>query len=399
MLPAETRLKPRRWQLAALSAWISAGFQGVASVVTGAGKTFFAMQCMLAVWERYPKAKVLIVVPTIALMDQWRVAIHEELKIDDANINLIGGGLHKIGKELVTVAVLDSARRFAPEIVGQEKCFLVVDECHKIASSANRKILDHNYIATLGLSATPERQYDDLFETVIVPNLGPIIFRYEYKDASADGIISDFELWNVRVPTTADEQGQITKSNRAIYAETNRLRTAGYSDSQRLRNLLMQRSRRSQQVRSRISTTLTLVEQFKGRKGFVFHEAIRSANEIASRLAQQGNRARVYHSQLGVPTRYLNFLLYVRNQVDVLVACRALDEGIDVPRAEFGIISASTSSIRQRIQRLGRVLRPHPDKKAALVITLYVLPSEAEALRVESEKLEGVVDVRWFEAS
>ena len=108
---------------------------------------------------------------------------------------------------------------------------------------------------------------------------------------------------------------------------------------------------------------------------------------------------RAYHSQLGSPTRYQNLLLYVRGQADVLVTCRALDEGLDVPQAEFGIISASTASVRQRIQRLGRVLRPHPNKKAAMVVTMYVLPSEAEALRLESERLEGIANVRWFEAA
>ena len=83
----------------------------------------------------------------------------------------------------------------------------------------------------------------------------------------------------------------------------------------------------------------------------------------------------------------------------MLVTCRALDEGLDVPEAEFGIIGASTASLRQRIQRLGRVLRPHPDKKTATVVTLYVLPGESEALRAESENLEGVAGVRWFEAT
>ena len=399
MIPTETRKKPRRWQSDALDAWKSSGFRGVVGVVTGAGKTFFAMRCMLAVWERCPDAKALIVVPTVALMDQWRIAIQDELRIDDTDINTIGGGTRDTGKALVTVAVLDSARKFNSEITKQGKWFLVVDECHRAASPANRKILEGKYIATLGLSATPERQYDGLFETVIIPSLGPIVFRYEYEEASADGIISDFELWNIRVPATSQEQEQINKINRAISMEVEQLRASGFQNSPRLKNFLMQRSRRSQRVRARISTTLALAEQFKGRKGFIFHESIQSAEEITTRLVQQGNRARVYHSQLEAPTRYLNFLLYVKNQIDVLVACRALDEGIDVPRADFGIISASTSSIRQRIQRLGRVLRPHSDKKAALVATMYVLPSEAEVLRLESEKLEGVAEVRRFEAS
>ena len=369
------------------------------SVVTGAGKTFFAMQCMLTVWERHPDAKVLIVVPTIALMDQWRAALHDELGIDPGDIDLIGGGVRRIEKSLVTVAVLNSARDLVDELTEESKWFLIVDECHRVASTENRKVLAGSYIATLGLSATPERQYDELFESVVVPSLGTIVFRYGYQAASADGIISKFELWNMRVPASISEEKELITDHRAISMEVKRMRAAGDSTSTRLRNLLMRRSRHSQRVRSRIPAALALVERFGGRRGLVFHESIQSANEIAAELASRGHRARAYHSQLGAPTRYLNLLLYLRGQVDVLVTCRALDEGLDVPEAEFGVISASTASVRQRIQRLGRVLRPHPDKESATVVTMYVLPSEAEALRVESEKLEGVADIRWFEAA
>ena len=354
---------------------------------------------MHTVWERHSEARVLIVVPTIALMDQWRVALQDELMIDDADISLLGGGTRRIARSLVTVAVLDSARGLVEELTRQGEWFLVVDECHRVASPVNRKVLNGRHIATLGLSATPERQYDDLFQSVVVPSLGPIVFRYEYRDAAADGIVSDFELWNIRVPMTSHEERQLNSDSRAIATEVRRLHNVGEGTSPRLKNLLLRRSRHSQRVHSRIPAAVELVERFRSRRGLVFHESIQSANEIAAELARRGHRVRPYHSQLGAPTRYLNLLLYVRGHIDVLVTCRALDEGLDVPQCEFGIIGASTASLRQRIQRMGRVLRPHRDKKTATVITMYVLPGEAEALRAESERLEGVADVRWFEAA
>ena len=393
-----TRHQPRRWQLEALAAW-SKEFRGVVSVVTGAGKTFFAMQCMQAVWERFPDAKVLVVVPTVALMDQWRVALRNELSFEDADIDLIGGGIRRIGDSRVTLGILNSLRSLAAELTAKDRWFLIVDECHRIASPANRRILDADFIATLGLSATPERQYDNLFQTVVSHKLGAIVFRYEYKEASRDGIISAFELWNIRVPPNSSERKQLNADNRAIHLESKRLRNIGIDISPRLRALLLRRSRHSQRVRARIPAAVALVDQLRNRRGLVFHESIQSANEISAELTRRGHRVRPYHSQLGTPTRYLNLLLYVRGQIDVLVTCRALDEGLDVPRSEFGVICASTSSTRQRIQRLGRVLRPHPDKRAATVITMYVLPGEAEALRLESEQLEGVANVRWFEAT
>ena len=242
--------QPRRWQTEALAAW-SSGFRGVVSVVTGAGKTFFAMQCMLAVWERQPDIKVLIIVPTVALMDQWRAALQDELGVSDTDVGLVGGGMRRIERSSITVAVLDSARELASELTSEGQWFLVVDECHRVASPVNRKVLRGSYVATLGLSATPERQYDDLFESVVVPSLGPIVFRYEYQDASVDDVISDFELWNLRVPPSSSEQMKLNKDNRAISMEIKRLQALGDKTSPRLRNLLLRRSRHSQRVRAR----------------------------------------------------------------------------------------------------------------------------------------------------
>ena len=308
--PIRVQRQPRRWQRDALAAW-SSEFRGVVSVVTGAGKTFFAMQCMLAVWKQHTDAKVLVVVPTVALMDQWRVALQDELRVDDADIDLIGGGMRRIGGAPVTVAVLNSARDLAAELTGNGRWFLIVDECHRVASPANRKVLQGTYIAKLGMSATPERQYDDLFETVIVPSLGPVVFRYEYEDASADGIISDFELWNILVPANPHEQKQINADSRAVAMEVRRLSKAGERISPKLRSLLLRRSRHSQQISSRVPAAVAFVKRFKGRRGLVFHESIESANEIAADLARRGHRVRAYHSQLGSPTRYLNLLLYI----------------------------------------------------------------------------------------
>jgi len=366
--------------------------------VTGGGKTIFAMLCMVEVWRRYPNTRVLIVVPTVALMDQWRVALRDELTLDDSDIDLIGGGMRRIENSPIVLGVLDSMRTIASELTSTGQWFLIVDECHRAGSPTNRKVLDGSYVATLGLSATPERQYDDFFETVVSAKLGLIVYRYGYEEASHDGVISEFELWNLRVTPNDTEQKQLAADNRAIHMESQQLREIGLDTSKRLQNLLLRRSRHSQRVTSRLPSAVALVDSLRGHRGLVFHESIQSANEITAELTRRGHRVRAYHSQLGAPTRYLNLLLYMRGQIDVLVTCRALDEGIDVPESEYGIISASTTSVRQRIQRLGRVLRPHPDKKTATVVTIYVLPGEAETLRAESVRLEGVAGVRWFEA-
>jgi superfamily II DNA or RNA helicase len=89
---------------------------------------------------------------------------------------------------------------------------------------------------------------------------------------------------------------------------------------------------------------------------------------------------------------------YRRGQIDALVTCRALDEGFNVPETEVGIIAASTATQRQRIQRLGRVVRPAKGKTGALIYTLVATGPEIQRLKEEEERLEGVATVTWSRA-
>lgn len=372
---------------------------GIVAVVTGAGKTFFAMQCMLRVRNSHPGCRFLIVVPTVALLDQWRVALAEELGVPEEDIAAAGGGATLEEPRPVVIAVLNTARGLVPQLVSEGDWFLIVDECHRAASPANRQMLGGDFLATLGLSATPERQYDTWFSDFVVPALGPVIYRYTYEQAQREGVVADFDLWNVRVQLSPEEEEQVSSVTTAIARELAKLKAAGLQSSDRLQRLLFARSRYSQSARARIPATVALVDRWQGRRGIVFHESIESAEAIARVLQRRGHRARLYHSGLGAPTRYQNLRLYTLGQIDVLVTCRALDEGIDVPSTEFGIIAASTASHRQRVQRLGRILRPSRDKERAIVATLYALPNEASQLQEEARRLEGVAHVGWYEAA
>lgn len=182
----------RRWQAEALAAWEAGGCRGIVGAVTGGGKTVFALACI----ERRKPETALIVVPTVALLDQWweETAAHFGWALDEVNIlssrGRLRGGTVNIGV-LNTVAKLDVTRSRVGDLM------LVVDECHKAASPTFRAVLDVPAVATLGLSATPERPYDDGLAEVLVPALGPVIYQYTYAEALRDGVIVPFELRNL----------------------------------------------------------------------------------------------------------------------------------------------------------------------------------------------------------
>ncbi|MGH3145789.1 MAG: DEAD/DEAH box helicase family protein, partial [Rubrobacter sp.] len=169
--------EPRRWQTEALERWFDA-YRGIVAVVTGAGKTIFAMQCMLRVRSSHPECRFLVVVPTVALLDQWRAALTRDLGVREDEIATAGGGSRLDAPRRIVIVVANTARRLVPQLAAKGDWFLIVDECHRVASPANRQMLVGDFLATLGLSATPERQYDTWFDDYVVPALGPIIYRY-----------------------------------------------------------------------------------------------------------------------------------------------------------------------------------------------------------------------------
>ena len=86
----QPKFQPRRWQLDALELW-KQDFQGVVKVVTGGGKTIFAQMCLLVFKEQYPNGCILIIVPTITLLDQWYVSLQEDLGVLPDHIACFSG--------------------------------------------------------------------------------------------------------------------------------------------------------------------------------------------------------------------------------------------------------------------------------------------------------------------
>ena len=387
---------PRDWQKIAIQSWIDNKHRGIAKVVTGGGKTFFAMMCMLEKSRENPLLRFLIIVPTVALRDQWTLDIIDDLQVSRDEIYCHGIDNNISPNHKIVIMIINSARNKAVEITREGLWMLVVDECHRAASEENRLALEGEWDSTLGLSATPERQYDDLFELILIPKLGSLIANYDYTMAKKDGVISDFELRNYLVPMTEKEKTQMNKLTAAIARGFDKMHKDGFTElPPSLLNLLMRRSRHSQSLSYRIPIAVKVCKEFLGKKMIIFHESIKSANMINALMDIEGFRSTIYHSEL-TPEEKFNNLQDFRNGIkDVLVTCRALDEGLNVKDAEIGVIVASTKSTRQRIQRLGRVLRTSDDKERSVVITIYSKGEEDE-LFDEARKFEGLIDVKWF---
>jgi len=299
---------------------------------------------------------------------------------------------------------------------------LIADECHRYGSKANSKIFNIRFSYTLGLSATPERFGDLGFEEKIEPGLGKIIYSYSYNDALRDGIIPPYKLVRMKVNLEDVEYiqyeeytEQISRISKVLFSKYPELKTAKpseffkklgflYEKTQdnlitRYTSLLNARKRIIHMSKSKLEALKWLIsnENLNNERVLIFHERIEVAEKIFEYLKGKGFKVGIYHTHLPFDKRLENISNYRKGNINILISCRALDEGFDVPESNTGIIVAGTSSIRQWIQRMGRILRRTPGKEFSKIYVVFVdlvekdvfkeeelVKFEREALSVES---------------
>ena len=384
-------MKLREWQEAAFPLWWERK-RGIVKVVTGGGKTVFAIHCLKKYLEENSNNTIFIVVPSIALLDQWYEGL--QLSFQNNEIALNGGGerLDKLSK--ITISTIDSVKNII-ENFDASKTLLIVDECHKIGTEKRGETLTNNWHATLGLSATPERDYDDNFYIIIRKILGDIIFDYDYIDAREDEVIVNFKLLYAYAAMTSSEEAEYKKFTKSIQRRAATIGGNNMNDYP-LKMLIFNRARMVKNSVNRIPFGIELLQKYKRDSWIVFTENKKQAKEFNTIINKKGYKSAIYNTDLDSSEREENLNNFKNGNLNVLVSCTALDEGFDMPEADGAMILSASSSKRQRIQRMGRVLRITANKKNALIVTVYSSKTEYEKLREESNRyqLEGV-PVKW----
>ncbi|MGY1903628.1 sigma-70 family RNA polymerase sigma factor [Modestobacter sp. SYSU DS0903] len=383
------RLRP--WQRDALTAWRERGSRGVVEAVTGAGKTFVgicAARDVLAAGGR-----VVVIVPTIELQDQWWRVLAEQLP--DAAIGKLGGGRQdELSDCDVLVAIVHSAARRS--LRPRPGDLLVADECHRYGAPSFALALEAGFDQRLGLTATFERE-DGGVETHLTPFFGNVVFTLWYDRALADGVIAPFDIALAGVELTAVEQREYDECGERMdvaarnlewrhniprepydqfFLRVNRaakdrshpasLAARAYLGPMTARRTLLAASR------GKLDVLAVLEPAVRSAHGaLVFTQTKESAESAAGLFEESGIPAAALYSGLDRDERRDRMAAFRERASHLLAAPRVLDEGVDVPEADLAVIVAASRSRRQLVQRLGRVLRPKSDGRAARLVMLY----------------------------
>jgi len=387
---------PRSYQEEAIDAWEKNDRRGILDMATGTGKTVVALT---AITHCADVGFIIIGAPTNPLVSQW---LGELDKLEGIRPPIeISGNNPKWSEELLPrlrLAATDGSRGRPFVFVGTYKSLsgdrfqsildevlpagnlglIVADEVHNVGAPTYQRLLCPHFSYRLGLTATLERAYDeqgtqaieDYFEGVVYKlgidkAVGSILCRYRYDvhfvDLDEDEF-AEYQRLSVQVaslmgkPVSADSQEILP----------------GHSD--RLSTLLNKRARIVKLAQAKLDLLAKLVTQIPISKCLTYCADIEQLRAVQRILADAGISHLPYTSEESPFARQTALDQLRRNDIEVVIAVKCLDEGIDVPQVHQAILLASSTSEREFVQRRGRILRKAEDKRYAHLIDIFTVP-------------------------
>lgn len=413
---------PREYQETAFLRWKNNNQQGLFAMATGTGKTITSLNCLLEIYKRYGYYKALILVPTITLVEQWEVECKKfsfnnivkvssrsrnwKSSVADLRILEMSNADDKLSYIIISTYASFVRSNIFPELskFPKQKLLLIADEAHNMGSGQMvNRLNEIPYLRRIGLSATPERQFDEAGNLKIMNFFGctaNYTFEYSMAEAIEKGALCRYYYYPHVVKLIEAEMEQYVDISTKI------ARILGFKDADSqeiLKRLLLKRKRIIHKAENKKAVFEEIIKRWQQAKGSLKYTLVYvpEGNKPDDNEADMFDKTDVIESDedsMHLIDEYTRIVrdadthIVVRQftseskdrepmlkdfadgKIDVLTSMKCLDEGVDVPRSELAIFCASTGNPRQFIQRRGRVLRTHKDKHVAVIHDLVVVP-------------------------
>lgn len=401
---------PRPYQIEAYENWKKNYYQGVFAMATGTGKTITSLNCVLNEYKKSGEYKVVILVPSIALLNQWEKEV--EL-FNFKRIIKIGGGYNweksmgtivsnKIWKKkenFILIAtygsfITDRFQKYFFKI--QKDLILIADEAHNIGAASIRAFLPKIMIdKKIGLSATPKRVYDlegtDALNTFFNDKF-PYCYQFSLEKALHEGFLTEYKYFPIIVELTEEETDKYIEISKKLLKYFDFEKGEFKKDSM-VEILLLKRKNLIHKAHNKLSTFTAILYELKKQdklhfiftyvpEGYIYNEGGQGEKLLDQfLLAASKTIPKLKMNSYTTEDGDLEDILrgFSEGKIDILFAMKMLDEGVDVPRAEVGIFCSSTGNPRQFIQRRGRLLRKHPNKTFATIYDMVVIPNQSSS--------------------
>ncbi len=391
--------------------------RGTISMATGAGKTITALICATRAQDRLGGSPFLVVVsaPSKPLITQWRREVKKfgvRAIAPSLERSMAAGmtrALHSVARGGTTVLITTNASLCKPSFQSTVEHILarngrrvpsmfIGDEAHTLGAAGFISNPPDFFERRMALSATPVRQYDPDGTEAVFDYFGPPVFEFGLDQAIGFCLVP----YNYHVHATT-LTGEELDSFLELTARIKRLTAFADDDpnaQERLTRLLIKRRRLVETAEGKLELLREVLERRGPRE--IHHALIYATAKdpdqfeaIGALLGELGIRWAPVTQAETPRARKLQqtFDRFRQGALQVLLAKKVLDEGVDIPHIREAFIVASSQVEREWIQRRGRVLRRHPGKSHATIHDFLSLPppgpdtSEPDVLKLVGVEL------------
>ncbi len=415
-LPPDFKIRP--YQESAIQNWKENGYCGIYDMATGTGKTLTALASIEQLFsDNHKRLGVVIVCPYQHLVEQW---VEDIVRFGIKPIVGYSSSSQKSWKKNLAQAVrsfnlrvsdffcfITTNASFVTKTVQDqigilsEDVVFVVDEAHNMGASNYRRYLPDNIKYRLGLSATIDRHNDESGTTALAKYFGKKCIAYSLKDAIDSQMLTRYYYYPVLTYLDQDElsdylsiTGQLAK---AIHKKNGKVVL-----TERAKQLLIKRSRIVAGAKGKLPELQRQIAPHIDDKHILVYcgaTTVRDEDDadfskrqidlVADLLGNTLNmRVGRFTSQESAQERaQIREAFAEGNALQVLVAIKCLDEGVNIPSIKTAFILASSTNPKEYIQRRGRVLRKFPGKEFAVIYDFITLPFPVNTIATQNSTI------------
>lgn len=412
------------YQREAMQKWKNNNYRLLFAMATGTGKTRTAFACISELMKS-ERLLIVIATPQSSLSRQWHdeagkinVIFDKSIICDSSNSykKTLDEDISKLNLGMInnlalfTTHATASDKKFIEQLKrlkrSKVKMLFVGDEVHGLGSSKQKDALLEEYDYRIGLSATPSRWFDEhgsklleeyfgdekyefgieraLTETNPLTNqsfLTPYNYFPEFVYLTPEENLK-YESYTEKIVKCQGDDEETEERRKKLLQKRAEIIKSAEGKLYKLKEILIERM-----LRMRIENTIIFTSPKHMRDVLMLLYDLRI---MASPLTeQQGTTVSAKYG--GMSERQMIIEEFKKKNIQVIVAIKCMDEGIDIPSADTAILMSSTTNPREYIQRIGRVIRRYPGKRFAEIIDLIAKSDDLEiSSRIQANEYKRV---------
>lgn len=383
----------RNYQLEAIEKLKENNWKGIFEMATGTGKTFTSLLAMKEYKEMKRRQFLIIVVPFKHLVEQWKKETEKfgwcsAIKCKGNKTSWINKFISKIkdynSKLISEVCIICTYQTASSDIfinwidkIKDNVC-LIADECHYMGSKEYSNLMIKKIDTRLGLSATPERWFDEEGTKKIRDYFGKTVYSYSLEKAIKNNYLTPYNYYPVAVRLNDIEQEEyniLTKRiNKLSLINKNKKEE---KNEEYIKALIRKRKTIINKANNKYKKLIELLNTKNGNVSHTLIYCAKGENKIVTKLLYElGFRVHDFVYEVSDKDRQDILNKFDSGEYQILVAIKCLDEGVDVPSTKTSYFLSSTTNPREFVQRRGRVLRKDDSKDIAEIYDFIVFPND-----------------------